>query len=71
MILRFYRNEDLCPECGHLLPQKAGNCQFCGWAFNDVKSHTSEFDSMDERLDLDSIDIPTVDRDIERLIDSA
>ena len=71
MKLSFYRNEDLCPECGHLLPQTAGNCQFCGWSFNDVKSYTSEFDSMDEYLYLDTENIPIVDRDIEHLIDIA
>ena len=67
---RFYRNEDLCPECGHLLPQKAGSCQFCGWAFSDGKWHALEFDTMDEHLVLDTENIPIVDRDIEHLIDS-
>lgn len=71
MRLRSYKNEDLCPECGHLLPQKAGNCQFCGWTFSDVKSRTSEFDSIDEHSDLDLIDISRVERDIDQLIDSA
>lgn len=29
---RFRRNEDWCPECGHLLPKNNWDCDFCGWS---------------------------------------
>jgi len=66
---KLQRNVELCPECGHLLPQKTWNCHFCGWTIGNVESYNSAMDLMVEYSNLDNI--ADVDRDIERLIDGA
>ena len=65
---RFRRNEDWCPECGHLLPKKNWNCPHCGWTSGAVESYESEIYLLGDYSD--SLDIPNVDRDIDRLIDN-
>nr|WP_320015531.1 hypothetical protein [uncultured Desulfobacter sp.] len=65
---RFRRNEDWCPECGHLLPKNSWNCNYCGWTIGDVESYSSGMDSIDDYSNISII--ADVDRGIESLIDS-
>ena len=37
---RLRMNADCCPECGHLLPKKILNCQFCGWKLCESQYNT-------------------------------
>ncbi len=62
------RNEDWCPECGHLLPKKTWNCQFCGWSLNDLEIYDSGIDPWDDYSDINNIS--SIDRDVDRLIDN-
>jgi len=39
--------EDICPECGHLMSKKPGDCPFCGSngqddSFSDFEMHSYE-----------------------------
>lgn len=52
---RFGGNEELCPECGHLLTTKSWNCQFCGWNMDKSKMHTSAVDLWNDYPDIDNI----------------
>ncbi len=65
---RFRRNEDWCPECGHLLPKKTWSCQVCGWALNDMDSYASGIDLVDTYSDISKISKD--DRELDRLLDS-
>lgn len=54
---RFGGNEELCPECGHLLTTKSWNCQFCGWNMDNSKMHTSAVDLWNDYPDIDNISL--------------
>jgi hypothetical protein len=64
---RFHRNEDLCPVCGHLMSKNMWNCSFCDWSLKDLQLHYSGIESWGYYSDIDAI--PSVNRDIDRLLD--
>ena len=66
MVRRFQRNDDWCPECGHLLPKRTWNCPFCGWSIHDLQIDDYGIDTWDDYSDLKNIS--NVDQDIDRLI---
>jgi hypothetical protein len=64
------RNEDWCPECGHLLPKKAWNCHFCGWSLHDAQRDALMGQAIveDDRRDLfDSSYTSDMDRFMDKL----
>lgn len=59
---RIRRTEDWCPECGHLLPKKKWDCQFCGWSLSMYVDDTMIEDAAGSELDEQFADV-------DRLID--
>ncbi len=67
---RIRRNQEWCPECGHLLPKKKWECQFCGWSINEftddtliedipdskLEKHLADIDQFIDKLDVDHLD---------------
>ena len=66
---RISRNEEWCPECGHLLPKKTWSCQVCGWTLDDMDSYASGIDLMDTYSGINNISKD--DRELDRLLDRA
>jgi hypothetical protein len=67
---RIRRNEDWCPECGHLLPKKGWNCHFCGWSLYEAQRDALMDQTIvgDERRDLfDSSYTNDMDRFMDKL----
>lgn len=68
---KFHKNDEWCPECGHLLPKKTWNCQFCGWSLNDLQMYDSEIDYWDDYSTMNNIPGIDSDIDIDRLINNS
>ncbi|RLC27003.1 MAG: hypothetical protein DRH21_00430 [Deltaproteobacteria bacterium] len=63
---RLQKYEDLCPECGHLLPKETWNCSFCGRSLHDLKIHDSRIGSWDDYTDLNKMS--SIEEDFDRLL---
>jgi rRNA maturation protein Nop10 len=46
----YYGLEDICPECGHLMSKKPGDCPFCGRNLQDDSFSDFEMHSYDNRF---------------------
>ena len=66
---RFQRNNDWCPECGHLMARNTWNCPFCGWSPENVQMHDFGIDFRDDYSDIRNPS--SIDSDIDRLIDNS
>jgi hypothetical protein len=55
-------NEDLCPECGHLISRNLWDCQFCGRSLQDLHIHNTGMNSWDDYSGIDNM--ASFDRDI-------
>ncbi|MEJ2638445.1 MAG: hypothetical protein P8010_02620 [Desulfosarcinaceae bacterium] len=62
------KNEDCCPQCGHLLPIRSWNCVHCDWSWDPVKMQDIEMRSWDSYTNLDNI--ADLDRDADLWIDT-
>lgn len=69
---KFNRNEELCPECGHVITPKSWNCRFCGCDLDSSKTHTSSVDFWNDYPDIDNIPYVDVEEDREnrRIVDT-
>ena len=51
MKYHYAEREELCPECGHLMSRKIGNCPFCGCNLKDLDFSDFENLSYEGRFD--------------------
>jgi hypothetical protein len=62
------KNEDCCPQCGHLLPIRSWNCRYCDWSLDSAKIPATDLTAWKNDINID--ELGAFDRDIDGWIDT-
>jgi hypothetical protein len=62
------KNEDCCPQCGHLLPIRSWHCVYCDWSLDNAKIVSADISAWENEIDIDEMGV--FDRDVDGWIDA-